>query len=210
MRGLVYKEMALFFKSINIKLVFVAGAAVILLLYNMEIYAGLFASLMFSLTIAMQNTMGFVADEKSDWKRYQMSMPVNALLVVTSKYISVILTLVFSILGSIFFNIISGIFSGGFDITLCKLSVMLSVALPLFWNAICLPLTYWFDFRHAQIIRLFAIIPIIMLTKYMEDVQGGQPLMLTGNYYMLVIAFISVVLFFVSILASVAGYKHIR
>lgn len=57
MRGLIYKDISIFFKSIDKKLILIAAAAIVLLIFNAGIYAGLFASVMFAMTIGMQNIM---------------------------------------------------------------------------------------------------------------------------------------------------------
>ena len=105
MKGLIYKDITIFFKSIDKKLILIAVGAIILLMVNTGVYAGLFASVMLAMTIGMQNIMSFASDEKASWKKYQLAMPVNAVSVVTSKYISVICTLAVSIVGSIIFNL---------------------------------------------------------------------------------------------------------
>ena len=68
MRGLIYKDISIFFKSIDKKLILIAAAAIVLLIFNAGIYAGLFASVMFAMTIGMQNIMSFASDEKASWK----------------------------------------------------------------------------------------------------------------------------------------------
>ena len=93
MKGLIYKDITIFFKGIDKKLVLIAAGAIILLMANTGVYAGLFASIMLAMTIGMQNVMCFASDEKAGWKKYQLAMPVNTVTVVTSKYVSVICTL---------------------------------------------------------------------------------------------------------------------
>ena len=44
MRGLIYKDISIFFKSIDKKLILIAAAAIVLLIFNAGIYAGLFTS----------------------------------------------------------------------------------------------------------------------------------------------------------------------
>lgn len=109
MKGLIYKDIIIFFKGIDKKMVLIAVGAIILLMLNTGVYAGLFASIMFAMTIGMQNIMSFANDEKASWKKYQLAMPVDAVLVVTSKYISVICTLAVSFVGSILFNLLPSV-----------------------------------------------------------------------------------------------------
>ncbi len=49
MKGLLYKDITIFFKSIDKKLVLTAVGAIILLMYNTGVYAGLFATVMLAL-----------------------------------------------------------------------------------------------------------------------------------------------------------------
>ena len=86
MRGLIYKDFYLFFKSIDKKLIIIAILAIILLIMNMGIYAGLMTSIMFSISIGMQNIISFASDENVNWKKYQLAMPVSGYSVVASKY----------------------------------------------------------------------------------------------------------------------------
>ena len=109
MKGLIYKDITIFFKSIDRKLVLIAVCAIVLLMLNTGVYAGLFASVMLATTIGMQNIMSFAGDEKTDWKKYQFAMPVNAVSVVAGKYISVVCTLAVSIAGSMILNLLSSI-----------------------------------------------------------------------------------------------------
>ena len=51
MRGLIYKDISIFFKSIDKKLILIAAAAIVLLIFNAGIYAGLFASVMFAIPV---------------------------------------------------------------------------------------------------------------------------------------------------------------
>ena len=69
MRGLIYKDISIFFKSIDKKLILIAAAAIVLLIFNAGIYAGLFASVMFAMTIGMQNIMSFAKPKVQNTQR---------------------------------------------------------------------------------------------------------------------------------------------
>lgn len=69
MKGLVYKEFSLFYKSIDKKLIIIAAAAIILLLMNAGDFSGLLATIMFAMTVGMQNVMSFASDEQVRWKK---------------------------------------------------------------------------------------------------------------------------------------------
>ena len=147
MRGLIYKDISIFFKSIDKKLILIAAAAIVLLIFNAGIYAGLFASVMFAMTIGMQNIMSFASDEKASWKKYQLAMPISNFAVVASKYISVIYTVAISILGSIMFNGLSSVIFQNFDM-LIWLFDWSSSYYPVIMdrNLLAINLLVWFSF----------------------------------------------------------------
>ncbi|MDE6963621.1 MAG: ABC-2 transporter permease [Lachnospiraceae bacterium] len=97
MKGLIYKEFSVFYKSVDKKLLFIAGAAIVLLICNAGAYAGLLASIMLAITVGMQNIMCFAFDERSEWKKYQLAMPVSGFFAVSCKYISVLCTVCLSL-----------------------------------------------------------------------------------------------------------------
>lgn len=208
MRGLIYKDITIFFKSIDKKLVLIAVGAIILLMVNTGVYAGLFASVMLAMTIGMQNIMSFASDEKASWKKYQLAMPVNAVSVVTSKYISVICTLAVSLAGSVLFNLLSSVAFRSFNVTVWGVSTAASVIVPLLWTGICLPLTYWFGFRSAQTMGLIVVIPMFYFIKYFEDGAGFSAMANSIFSYVIVAGIAVVVLFIISMIISMAGYNR--
>lgn len=208
MKGLIYKDITIFFKSIDKKLVLIAVGAIILLMVNTGVYAGLLASVMLAMTIGMQNIMSFASDEKASWKKYQLTMPVNAVSVVAGKYISVICTLAFSIVGSIILNLLASIAFQSFNVTVWGVSAAVSLIIPLLWTGICLPLTYWFGFRSAQTMGLFVVIPMFYFVKYFEN-RAGFSAMTNSIFSHIIIAGVAVViLFIISMIISTIGYSR--
>ena len=208
MRGLIYKDIKIFFKSIDKKLVLIAAGVIILLMVKTGVYAGLFASVMLAMTIGMQNIMSFASDEKASWKKYQLAMPVNAVSVVTSKYISVICTLAVSLAGSVLFNLLSSVAFRSFNVTVWGVSTAASVIVPLLWTGICLPLTYWFGFHSAQTMGLIVVIPMFYFIKYFEDGAGFSAMTNSIFSYVIVAGIAVVVLFIISMIISMVGYNR--
>lgn len=208
MKGLIYKDITIFFKSIDRKLVLIAVCAMILLMLNTGVYAGLFASVMLAATIGMQNIMSFAGDEKADWKKYQFAMPVNAVSVVAGKYISVVCTLVVSIVGSMILNLLSSIAFREFHVVVWGVSAAASFIIPLLWTGICLPLTYWFGFRSAQTLGLFVVIPMFYFVKYFEDGAGFSAMTSSIRSYAVVAGIAVIVLFIISMIVSMIGYNR--
>lgn len=208
MKGLVYKDITIFFKGIDKKLVLIASGAILLLMVNTGVYAGLFASVMLAMTIGMQNIMSFASDEKASWKKYQLAMPVNAVSVVTSKYISVVCTLAVSLLGSVLFNLLSSVAFRSFNITVWGVSTAASVIVPLLWTGICLPLTYWFGFHSAQTMGLIVVIPMFYFIKYFEDGAGFSAMTNSILSYVVIAGAAVVILFIISMIISMIGYSR--
>ncbi len=208
MKGLIYKDITIFFKGIDKKMVLIAVGAIILLMANTGVYAGLFASIMLAMTIGMQNVMCFASDEKAGWKKYQLAMPVNTVTVVTSKYVSVICTLAVSIVGSVLFNLLPSIAFREFNVIVWGVSVAVSLIVPLLWTGICLPLTYWFGFRSAQTMGLIAVIPMFYFVKYFEDGAGFSAMTSSICSYLVVAGIAAIALFLISMLISVMGYNR--
>ena len=206
MKGLIYKDFSMFFKSIDKKMIFIAVAAVALLLIKAGDYSGLLATIMFAMTIGIQNVMSFASDEQVKWKKYQLTMPISSCYTVGSKYISVLLTVALSIVASIVFYFASGVIHQNFDGTLLGLSISVAIIIPLIWTAICLPLTYWLGFHSAQTMGILVVVPIFYLVKYFEDGPGFISLTDTMSTYVLMGFLIAIALFIISYIASVLGY----
>lgn len=208
MKGLIYKDLTIFFKSIDKRLFLIVIGAIILLMVKTGVYAALLASVMLAMSIGMQNIMSFAVDEKADWKKYQLAMPVNAVSVVASKYISVVCTLTVGIVGSLLFNLISSIVFQSFHVAIWGVSVAASLIIPLLWTGICLPFTYWFGFRSAQTMGLLTVIPMVYLIKYFEDGAGFSAMTSSVLSYAIAAGIAVIVLFMGSMIISTMGYNR--
>lgn len=208
MQGLIYKDTKIFFKSIDKRFAIVVPIAIVLLICNAGVYAGLFASVMLAMTVGMQNIMCFSSDEQVKWRKYELAMPLKSFDVVASKYISVVHTIGISVLGSLIFNVLSSVLFQSFDITIWGLSLGAAIIIPLIWTGICLPLTYWFGFRSAQTLGLFFVIPMFFFIKYFEDGPGMAAM---GDYvssYVALFAGLAIAIFGLSFVVSVIGYRR--
>lgn len=206
MKGLIYKDITIFFKGIDKKLVLIAAGAILLLMVNTGVYAGLLASVMLAMTIGIQNVMSFASDEKAGWKKYQLAMPVSAASAVTSKYLSVICTLAISITGSILLNLLSCLVFRHFHAAIWGVSAAAALIIPLLWTGIGLPLTYWFGFRSAQTMGILAVIPMFYFIKYFEDGAGFSAMTSSLLPYLAWTGMAAVVLFIASMGISIIGY----
>lgn len=208
MRGLIYKEFSVFYKSMDKKMLAMAAAATILLLWQGGKYGGLVASILLAITIGVQNVMSIVSDDKASWKKYQMAMPVSSFSVVASKYIAVVCTLGISILGSIGLNFLSSVAYHSFEASVWGLAVFAAVFIPLVWTGVCLPLTYWFGIQSAQAMGMFLMVPVFYLVKYFEDGVGFSAMAESFARYFWAAGMIGIVVFAASMWMSVMGYAH--
>lgn len=208
MRGLIHKEICLYLKGIEKRALFIVAAVVIFLMVKAGEYAGLLASIMLAMTIGIQSIMNFASDEKTDWKKYQMALPVNNFHVVASKYISVVSIALFGVCGTLFLNLLSSVVHSSWDFTLWGLSAIVGMIIPLVWSGICLPLTYWFGFKSAQMMGIVCIFPMVYLVNFFEDGPGLSVLPDTILSYILVTMLAAAVIFIVSLFISIVGYSR--
>lgn len=208
MKGLIYKDIAIFFKGIDKKTALIAVGATVLLMVKTGVYAGLLASVMFALFIAIQDLNGFMSDERACWGKYQMALPVSAVSVVAGKYISVAGTLIFSLAGSILFNLIASLVHRGFSGAVWGASAAIAVIVPLLWTGIGLPLSYWFGFPSAQAMGLFAVFPMFYFVKYFEDGAGFSAMADSVLSFAVLAGAAAAALFVISMGISMAGYSR--
>lgn len=208
MKGLIYKDITIFFKGIDKKTMLIAAGVITLLMVKTGVYAGLLASTMFALSIAIQNLNGFASDERASWGKYQMAMPVSAVSVVAGKYISVAGTLLFSLAGSLLFNLIASVVHRSFSGAVWGASAAIAVIVPLLWTGISLPLTYWFGFPSAQVMGLFAVIPMFYFVKYFEDGAGFSVMADSILRFAMLTGTAAAVLFLLSMGISMIGYSR--
>lgn len=207
MRGLIYKETRLYLKGIEKRALFIIAAVVIFLMVKAGEYAGLMASIMLSLAIGIQSVMSFASDEKADWKKYEMALPVNSFYVVASKYISIICMAVIGMGGSIALNLLSSLIYNNWNFALWGLSLIVGIIIPLIWSGICLPITYWFGFKSSQMMGIICIFPMVYLVKFFEDGPGLSALPDAIFSYLSIAAIGAIGVYIVSLFISMAGYS---
>lgn len=208
MRGLIYKDFAIFCKCMNKKMIAIEVGFTVLLILGAGRYGGLLASVLFAIFVGIQNVMSITSDDKVRWKKYQMAMPLGEFSVVASKYISVLCTLGISVLGSTVLNLLSGVVYQNFDIFVWGLAILISIFVPLIWTGISLPFAYWFGVQSAQVMGIIVVIPVFCLVKYFEDGAGFSVMTSTLSSYVGIAGVVTVLIFGVSMAMSVMGYAR--
>lgn len=209
MRGLIYKDITIFFKSLDKRLLFMEAAMILFALFRTGSVAGFFTSFMLALATGIQSILCIACDEKIGWKKYQRAMPVSGFTVVMSKYLSVLCSAsAISVLGGLIFNLIAGIIYRAFDPAIWLCSIAVTLLLPPLWNAVCLPLSYWFGLQGAQSMGVLMVFPVFFTVKYFEDGPGLALMPGFLSSYALVFIPAAVVLLAISYMISVVGYER--
>lgn len=213
MRGLIYKDVCLFFKGLDKRFFILVGAVLVLLVADCGSIAGLMASVMLAMTVGIQHTLVFSIEEKVEWKKYQSILPVPGNWVVAGKYAAVLITLLVSAAGSVLFNLVVFSLCRMFSLPLLVFSLVCAVALPLVWTAVTLPVCYWFNFQAAQYASIVLVFPVFYTVKYFEEGPNAFPLnMLNGSVlqYIPHAVICIAALFAVSYGISLTGYRFRR
>lgn len=210
MKGLIYKDIQLFFRGLDKKVLCIAAVAIVLLMTQTGPYGGLLGSILLAMTVSIQNILIFSSDESAHWLTYQRSLPVSSRQVVAGKYLSVLCTLGVSTGGSVLLCLLTGVIHGQLSPSLLGLSVWASVVIPLLWTGLCLPLTYWFGFRAAQLMGMVVVVPLFFLVKFFEDGPGLAAMPDTLAGLAALASGVAAVVFAVSYAISVQGYQKAR
>lgn len=169
MRGLIYKELTVFFKTMDKRVPLVLIAVSIFLFYQAGSMAALFVVAMTALLVAMQNVTSFSLDEKVGWDQYQLTLPVSPAALVISKYLAALCSTAASIGVCVIVQLAASLLRGGFDWSMWGLSLLVSAGLPLAYLSITLPLVYWFGHRSADIMRIVIIFPMCFGMGYLIE-----------------------------------------
>lgn len=210
MRGIIYKDLCLFFKGIDKIVLAVLGGLLVLFWYKSGAYAGMLFSFALDMMVGLLHLTALEKEEKTAWRSYQRTMPVGVGKVMAGKYAAVLLTVPVSVAGAVVSNLAAFTVYGTFWPEVLRLSILAAVVLPPVFAMFSLPFYYWFGTQIAQ----FTSLPLAFLLFYAikNFVDGwwtvADLVSLTGN---LPIALLTGVLalagmFLLSLALSAAGY----
>lgn len=208
MKGIIYKDLCLFFKGIDKWVLAVLGGLLVLFWYKNGAYAGMLFSFALDMMVGLLHLTALEKEEKTAWRNYQRTMPVSVGKVMAGKYAAVLLTVPVSVVGAVVSNLAAFAFYWTFWPEVLVLSVLMAVAIPLTWTALSLPIYYWFGNQTAQYTSMPLAFLLFFAIKNFED--GGwtmsdlwsgnlSPILLTG---LLALAGV----FLLSLAVSAAGY----
>ena len=210
MRGIIYKDLCLFFKGIDKIVLAVLGGLLVLFWYKSSAYAGMLFSFALDMMVGLLHLTALEKEEKTAWRSYQRTMPVGVGKVMAGKYAAVLLTVPVSVAGAVVSNLAAFAVYWTFWPEVLGLSVVAAIIVPPVFAVFSLPFYYWFGSQIAQ----FTSLPLAFLMFYaIKNFEDGwwtvtDLAALAGNLNsLLLIGALSLAgLFLVSLALSAAGY----
>lgn len=210
MRGIVYKDLCLFFKGVDKWILAVLGGLLVLFAVKGGVYAGMLFSFALDMMMGLLHLTALEKEEKTAWGSYQRTLPVGAGKVMLGKYAAVLLTVPVGIAGAVILNLAAFAVYRTFLPEVLGLSVLMAVAVPLAWTAISLPFCYWFGNQVAQYTSMPLAFLLFFSIKNFEDGMWtvSDLAFLSGNLHFLLLVGLLVLMgmFLLSLAVSAAGY----
>ena len=162
MRGMIYKDLCLFFKGMDKVVLAVLGGLLVLLGYKSGVYAGMLFSFALDMMVGILHLTALEKEEKTAWRSYQRTMPVGVGKVMAGKYAAVLLTVPVSVAGAVVSNLAAFAMYRTFWPEVLGLSVVAAIIVPPVFAVFSLPFYYWFGSQIAQ----FTSLPLAFLMFY--------------------------------------------
>ena len=171
MRGIIYKDLCLFFKGVDKIVLLVLGGLLILFAAESGVYAGMLFSFALDMMVGLLHLTALEKEEKTAWGKYQRTLPVGAGKVVAGKYAVVLLTVLVSITGAVVSNLAAFAFYRTFLPEALRWSVLVAAVTPPVWAAFNLPFYYWLGSQAAQ----FTCFPLAFFFFYaIKNFEAGM------------------------------------
>lgn len=212
MKGIIYKDLCLFFKGVDKWVLVVLGGLLVLFIVQGGLYAGMLFSFALDMMLGLMHLTAFDKEEKAAWKDYQRTLPVGSGRVVAGKYAAVLLTVPLGVAAAAAVNLIAFAPYRTFLPETLGLSVLMAVAVPLAWTAFGLPVYYWFGNQVAQYASMPLAFLLFFAIKNFEDGMWAVAdlTFLSENLSSVLLFGLPALagMFLVSLALSVAGYKR--
>ena len=210
MRGIIYKDLCLFFKGVDKIVLLVLGGLLILFAAESGVYAGMLFSFALDMMVGLLHLTALEKEEKTAWRCYQRTMPVGVGKVMAGKYAALLLTVPVSVAGAVVSNLAAFAVYRTFWPEVLGLSVVAAIIVPPVFAVFSLPFYYWFGSQIAQ----FTSLPLAFLMFYaIKNFEDGwwtvaDLVSLTGNLPLALLAgaLVLTVLLAASLALSAAGY----
>lgn len=174
MKGLVFKDLLLM-KKMNKKVIFVMYFFVIAISFfgENEVYS-IMSSAFFSLFIGMHLMMTMTYDGLTSWKQYELTLPLSKYQIIFSKYLTSLLLVPISIMGTVIIYIIRYVVYHNFTLSQFGFSIAIAIALPVLWCSICLAIAQWFGYMSVQYVRMICtLLVIFFVSKISKDLVNS-------------------------------------
>ena len=210
MRGMIYKDLCLFFKGFDKVVLAVLGGILAVFWFESGVYAGMLFSFALDMMLGILHLTALEKEEKTGWRSYQRTMPVGVGKVMAGKYAAVLLTVPVSVAGAVVSNLAAFAVYRTFWPEVLGLSVVAAIIVPPVFAVFSLPFYYWFGSQIAQ----FTSLPLAFLMFYaIKNFEDGwwtvaDLVSLTGNLPLALLAgaLVLTVLLAASLALSAAGY----
>ena len=169
MRGMIYKDLCLFFKGFDKVVLAVLGGILAVFWFESGVYAGMLFSFALDMMVGVLHLTALEKEEKTAWRSYQRTMPVGVGKVMAGKYAAVLLTVPVSVAGAVVSNLAAFAVYGTFWPEVLGLSVLAAVAVPPVFAMLSLPFYYWFGNQIAQFTSLPQAFLFFYIIKNFED-----------------------------------------
>ena len=211
MRGIIYKDLCLFFKGVDKIVLLVLGGLLILFAAESGVYAGMLFSFALDMMVGLLHLTALEKEDKTAWGKYQRTLPVGAGKVIAGKYAVVLLTVPVSIAGAVVSNLAAFAIYRTFLPEALRLSVLMAAVVPPVWAAFNLPFYYWLGSQVAQFASFSLAFFFVFAIKNFEDGMWALSdlTFLTGNVLSLLpLTLLALAgLFLVSLAISAAGCR---
>lgn len=210
MRGMIYKDICLFFKGVDKWILAVLGGLLVLFAVKGGVYGGMLFSFALDMMVGLLHLTALEKEEKTAWGNYQRTMPVGVWKVMLGKYAAVLLTVLTSVTGAVVCNLAAFAVYRTFLPEVLGLSVLMAIVVPLAWTAFSLPFYYWMGNQVAQYTSMPLAFLLFYAVRNFEDGLWTVPdvAALAGNLnFLLLIGALSLAgIFLLSLGLSAAGY----
>ncbi len=210
MRGMIYKDLCLFFKGIDKIVLLVLGGLLVLFAVKSGAYAGMLFSFALDMMVGLLHLTALEKEEKTAWRSYQRTMPVGVGKVMAGKYAALLLTVLVSVAGAVVSNLAAFAVYWTFWPEVLGLSVVAAIIVPPVFAVFSLPFYYWFGSQIAQFTSLPLAFLFFYAIKNFEDgwwaVADLTGLVADPGSLLLMGALALAGMFLLSLALSVAGY----
>ena len=214
MRGMIYKDLCLFFKGFDKVVLAVLGGILAVFWFESGVYAGMLFSFALDMMLGILHLTALEKEEKTGWRSYQRTMPVGVGKVMAGKYAVVLLTVPVSVAGAVVSNLASFAVYGTFLPEALELSVAAAVIVPPVFAMFSLPFYYWFGNQIAQFTSFPLAFLLFFAIKNFEDgkwavadLEGLVSLAGDPGFLLLMGALALAGMFLLSLALSAAGYR---